>query len=410
MVETRFARVAGAILPATAFILPPLAVFAPLGEAPLLAAAALALLATDCRRAIFSLGALRPLVALLAALGLWATASAAWSILPQHSFLEGLRFLLISAGGLTVLSAGLGAQPAERRRILLALTAGLVLAIALLALERFANMPLTRLWLGFRPNQYIALARFDRGVTVLLLGFWIAFAADPQPWRRILLTAAVLAMIAAMASQTALLAALMSALAYVLAQIAPRSLAGAMIAAVLILGISIPLATPSYDTVVALHQQAPWIKASGIHRLLIWRFGADRVAERPFLGWGMDASRAMPGGKSDFNEMLPALHYGDRAEAMPLHPHDAALQWQMELGVPGLALGLGIVGWTLWQIGWRAALSRDGRAAALALAAAAFTVGLLSFGIWQAWWLSTLWLVSALYVALGGPAAWERSS
>ena len=34
-----------------------------------------------------------------------------------------------------------------------------------------------------------------------------------------------------------------------------------------------------------------------------------------------------------------------------------------------------------------------------ALAGAGLTVGLLSFGAWQSWWLSTLWLVAALYAA-----------
>jgi hypothetical protein len=53
----------------------------------------------------------------------------------------------------------------------------------------------------------------------------------------------------------------------------------------------------------------------------------------------VDASRAIPGGKTDFNDLLLALHYPDRAEALPRHPYDAALQRQVELGIAGLALG-----------------------------------------------------------------------
>jgi O-antigen ligase len=159
---------------------------------------------------------------------------------------------------------------------------------------------------------------------------------------------------------------------------------------------------------------------SGIHRLLIWRFGADRIAERPLLGWGMDASRAIPGGKTKFNDLLPTLHYPGDAEAMPLHPHDAALQWQLELGIPGLLLGLTLVVWVIYRIGWRRDRPIGERAAALALAAAALVVGLLSFGIWQAWWLSTLWLTASLFAAGSGdgqdrgrqaePTALERAA
>jgi len=174
---------------------------------------------------------------------------------------------------------------------------------------------------------------------------------------------------------------------------------------VIAIGIAIPVATPSYDAVLTIHTEAPWIKYSGIHRLLIWRFAADRLAERPLLGWGMDASRAIPGGKTDFNDRLPTLHYPGGAEALPLHPHDAALQLQLELGLPGLVLGLGIVVFVVYRVGWRAELSAHERAAALALCGSALIVALLSFGIWQAWWQATLWLVAALYCANVGHGA-----
>jgi O-antigen ligase len=203
------------------------------------------------------------------------------------------------------------------------------------------------------------------------------------------------------------MAALATITIYAIARLTPRLAAGAMMAGVVAIGVAIPLATPSYDTVLAIHADAPWIKYSGIHRLLIWRFAADHVAERPLLGWGMDASRAIPGGKTDFNDILPTLHYPGGAEALPLHPHDAALQWELELGVPGLTLGLAIIVLLLYCVGWRDTMAAHERAAALALCGSALIVALLSFGIWQSWWQSTLWLVAALYAANMPP---ERTS
>ena len=87
------------------------------------------------------------------------------------------------------------------------------------------------------------------------------------------------------------------------------------------------------------------------------------------------------------------------AEALPLHPHDATLQWALELGVPGLMLGLAIVVFVLYRVGWRETLPAHERAAGLALCGSAIIVALLSFGIWQAWWQSTLWLIAASYAA-----------
>jgi exopolysaccharide production protein ExoQ len=384
----------------SAFVLPPLAVFAPLGVAPLLSVAAVVLLALDWRRCLSGVMALRPLALLVAALGVWTVASALWSIIPGHSLLEGLRFLIISGTGLAVMGAITTAEPAERRQVGHAIAFGGALAFGLLVLERFGDAPITRFWLHPAPEQYL-LARFDRGVTVLVLATWPAALAEPARLRRVLILAAAPAIAFFMVSQTALLAALLGIAVYLLAYLAPRIVAGVMIIGLLGVALTIPLAAPANDRVIALWHEAPWIKSSGIHRLLIWRFGADRVAERPLLGWGMDSSRAMPGGKTDLNALLPDLHYGDRIEAMPLHPHDAALQLQLELGLPGSIVGLGIVIWIIRQMGWRASLAPDRRAGALALIAAALTVGLLSFGLWQAWWLSTLWLVAALYAATG---------
>jgi O-antigen ligase len=339
------------------------------------------------------------LAALLAALGFWAAASALWSIIPGHSFSEGVRFIGESLCGLCLLAATIRIEPGARALLARGLAAGLIVALALLMIERFAGAPIVHWWHGTPPSHFENLTRYDRGVTVLVLLMAPVAVAAVAVWLRALLLAAIVATAALMLSASALMAALATLALYVIARLSPRFAAGAMIAGVVAIGIAIPLATPSYDTVLAIHAEAPWIKYSGIHRLLIWRFSADRVAERPLLGWGMDASRAMPGGKTDFNDILPTLHYPSGAEALPLHPHDAALQWQLELGIPGLMLGLAIVAFIIYRIGWRGESSAHERAAALALCGSALIVALLSFGVWQSWWQSTLWLVAALYAA-----------
>src|SRR5262249_1513342 len=70
------------------------------------------------------------------------------------------------------------------------------------------------------------------------------------------------------------------------------------------------------------------------HRRAIWAFAAARIAERPWLGWGLDSSRDIPGGHAA---------YSPGTEMLPLHPHDAAIQLWLELGVPGMLLGAAFV-------------------------------------------------------------------
>lgn len=393
-----FSRIRSAILPLTAFILPICGVLAPLGAAPLLAVAAVGVILTNWRSIAEKLQAVGLLIGLLAMVGAWATLSGLWSIIPLHSVLEGLRFLAISAFGIALLCHALNTG-SNARRTTQALIVGALVALALLTVERFGDEPILRWWIGANATQYEPLSHYDRGVTVLVLLMAAIAVGDIERWLRLVLILATVAAATFMASTAALLAFAAGLLAFGFAYLAPRTVAGAMIAGMIALGIAIPVATPSYQTVLSLRQDAHWIKLSGIHRLLIWRFVADRIAERPLLGWGMDASRAIPGGETDFNDLLPTLHYPSRAEALPLHPHNAILQWQLELGIPGLILGLAVVATVLYRVGWRANLSRYARAVALALVAGALVIGLLSFGIWQAWWQSLLWLASVLYAA-----------
>jgi O-antigen ligase len=81
---------------------------------------------------------------------------------------------------------------------------------------------------------------------------------------------------------------------------------------------------------------------SAAHRLLIWDFVSERIAERPLLGWGMDSSRAVPGGTGHPDAaMLAAFGLAAKsdwfsyAQLLPLHPHNLALQVWLELGAVG---------------------------------------------------------------------------
>jgi len=398
---------AGIVLAAAAVLLPPLAVEAPLAVAPLLTAVALALLAADAKRIFAGFGQLLPLTGLLAALSAWATASALWSILPQHSLFEGLRFFAISAEGLIVLGAASVLSAGQAKRLGHCAALGVALALLLLAFEWASDASLSRLLYRIPRDMPVLFTRYDRGVTVLVLSLWPALAGLRRRawWWSGGLTLAVAAATWIMLSQAAVVALVAGLAAFALAYHAPRFTAAALAAGLIVLAVYLPLATPSDNTAINLQHEAPWIKFSGIHRLLIWRFTADRIAERPLIGWGMDASRELPGGHTDLAETVPGSAYRAPMEAMPLHPHNAILQWRVELGLPGTLLGLAVVLWGLWRAGFKAQIERGPRAVALAWSASALAIAMLSFGIWQAWWLSSLWLTSAL---IAGAAADER--
>ena len=119
---------------------------------------------------------------------------------------------------------------------------------------------------------------------------------------------------------------------------------------------------------------APFLSESWLQRLGYWGKAVDWIWARPLPGWGLDASRAFGPG-------------------IRLHPHDAALQVWMELGLIG-AVAAAIV-WASIFSGLSRPVRTPAAAAATATAVAYLIFGAVSFGVWQEWWLA-LGALSAL--------------
>jgi len=149
-----------------------------------------------------------------------------------------------------------------------------------------------------------------------------------------------------------------------------------------------PVPLPSLARHPGLFAAVDAFKESAGHRLLIWRFAGERIAERPVFGWGLDASRSVPGADV---EARPGEKF------LPLHPHDWALQAWLELGAPGALLLALFVGW-LWLRLASAPWPRLYRAAAGGSLTVVSGIAGAGWGIWQEWWLGTLAL--ALFATL----------
>ncbi|MGH7030999.1 MAG: hypothetical protein ACREEZ_11290, partial [Stellaceae bacterium] len=82
---------------------------------------------------------------------------------------------------------------------------------------------------------------------------------------------------------------------------------------------------------------------------------------------------------------------------LPLHPHNAALQLWLELGVPGAVFFALLVG-CLWRALAAAKWPRLFAAAAGGSLATGFVATFATYGIWEEWWQGTLWF--SLFVVL----------
>jgi O-antigen ligase len=186
-------------------------------------------------------------------------------------------------------------------------------------------------------------------------------------------------------------------------RIAPRIASRLMAAALGLLILAAPLL---FAAVLTRGPDLSPLPMSASHRVLIWDFALARIADRPLLGWGMDASRSLPGHRDSFDGRTldrfgltsaeERIAFGQHAAQLPLHPHNAALHVWLETGLVGAVLAAGLVVALALTLGAMPAIT----AAGLGVLASGMATGLLSFGVWQHWWVATLMLAAVVLGAL----------
>jgi O-antigen ligase len=382
----------------TIAVAPTLAIAAPLGLAPLLMVAALIILIGDgwprqVHRDLVSI------TAIVAALVLWGGFTALWSIDPGRSAGLAVRLALTFAAGGVLVDKALRLDADERRRLARAGAIGTAVAIALLLIEVATDQALAgfvRALIGAREPLPTMM---NRAATFVALIMWPAaygLHARGRSGAALSLLLATLATLSLLVNTTAVLAAAIAALVGGLALVLPRLTRWAV---VILAAAGILLAPYMVTTLAGMESLHVQIKPSAVHRLMIWRFTADRIAERPVLGWGLETARSLPGGAEEisFNTSAGVLV----RQALPLHTHNAALQIRVELGIVGALLFAALI--VAIGLALRRMSDRIDHAARLALLASGLVIAMASYGVWQFWWLAALALAAALMVGLPQP-------
>jgi O-antigen ligase len=141
---------------------------------------------------------------------------------------------------------------------------------------------------------------------------------------------------------------------------------------------------------------------SALHRISIWHVLLEQSAQKPWLGWGMDTTRAMPLSAEQFT----AIHL----QTPPLHPHNPSIQLLVEGGLLGFLAT--VAGFIFLLRAWiRMPIDNSYyRTMVGTVMVAYFFTGLSSFGMWQYWWIATLWVAGILvqWIKLDGDASAPR--
>lgn len=338
---------------------------------------------------------------LAVALGVWGMASAAWAAEPGRALSTGLSIaaMALLAGGA---ARALGdSDEAARRGLTLALAIGVAIGLAAAAIDALSGNAIRAAVRGLAEAPATLAFGLKPAASVMALLLPLAFALPWPVLPRALLLLGGAGILVALPGDTAKLAALLGIGIGAATTLAPRivpRLVGAGLAAAILAMPLLAAAIPALPV--------DRLPITALHRMVIWDFTAARIAERPVLGWGLEASRTVPGGR-DAPTAAQLGHLGvtdagrrqwfahPSVQVLPLHPHNGALQIWLELGAIGALIAAALA----WTLGSAAGRCPCPPAAAGALASAAVTA-MLSFGAWQAWWVVAMLLAAAVCAGL----------
>lgn len=331
----------------------------------------------------------------------WAAVTSIWSLVPERAVSTAMRLLLVALCLLFLTASATQLTDTQRRVFGKWLVAGTILGLVITAvLVAFSGVIAG--WLDTAKITGHELDRLNRTAGVIAMLVWPVALIIARLYGRYAAAAVIscsaLALFA-LAPATPLLAFIIGIGAFAVTWVSQRwgkrlLLFGFALSVIVIpfLDILVPLAN---DTLIA---NMTWPN-SEVHRFVIWEFASQRIFENPLIGWGLEASRAMPGGDAQLflfnvNDNTPLT-----GQALPLHPHSAVIQIWLELGLVGVML-LGALFAVIVLLVPESLRDRAGPATIAATIACAFTIAQLGFGIWQGWWMGTLGLIAVIVVAI----------
>ena len=331
----------------------------------------------------------RPAALILFAALIWAAVSTMWS--PYHPT-QRLSPILKLAGELplywSAISAGRRADPALRARAVQILAWGCAAFGAILFAEAVGGGLIYKaLHAHYQPKRDDVADSKIGHLTYVLGLLWpiAAYGAGRRFrwWLALVMAVGTGASAVVFGSDAPVLGLILAPLAGVIVlrwpKAAPR-LMGVLVAAIFLGAPAIIWAIRHFGDYAAIQAAMP--KSYSL-RMGYWSHAIDWIALHPLRGCGLEASR----------EFGPGIK---------LHPHNDALQVWMELGAIGAVAAAAFWGLAFARLShaWSNLLT----ATTAASAAVYLLFAMLSFGVWQEWWLA-LGAMIPMIAAMNAPSA-----
>jgi O-antigen ligase len=334
---------------------------------------------------------------------LWVMISCLWSINFANSFFSAVKFStefllgILLIGNITKLDTN--REKLERILIASLLASGIIFFIESLTGGK-ASIAFKEL-IQKKETQVFLLHNLDRGMALLTLVSWVIISIFLKGGNRaaaFLLYFALLEGLSFSDNLAALVAHFIAGGVFLLTRL--TILRNPKILSFLLLISSLSMIIFAFKiNPLKISEKNEVLPTSAKHRLFIWNFVAKNSKEYPLLGIGFNSSKKFPVTDSQIIEL-----FGQKLHPLPLHPHNNILQVYFELGAIGLILYLSLACKYLLIIGknYKTTSSRnkDLICSLYACFSVYFIIAMISYNVWQSWWLfSALW-IAALYSML----------
>ena len=391
------------VLGAVALALAPVAVYARLGTIVLLVLTLIAQPCWDGTVASLRGFARSRLVFVGTLLALWAAVTLFWS--PAGRLLALPSVVIVPVMGLLLIAAVRGLSDVAAARVAKLATVGGVLMLALLGMEVWSKGAILRLVVPASPEDLAfdqtasVIEAAARGIAVLapLTFVYATLIAAETKLKVAGIAFVVLAFaVGASTSMDAGWGAVgAGAIAFVVARVAPRLALAGLFAGLMFYAALAPLIHSRLIT-LDLTTGFGTRELLGLEtRIGIWQYASSLIAEKPWFGHGFDATREL----SRVAPLIPGTKY----PALPLHTHNGVLQLWLELGLVGIVLMISFLAVALRSL-WPLTKHPKYLAVTIATIAAGSVIFLVSFGVWQHWWMA-LWFLTAGLLVLAGRRA-----
>lgn len=322
---------------------------------------------------------------------IWCGISILWSEEPRGNLIliSKLFILFTLCSAICCSNLSLKTISDIRKIIVKPLLWGMLAAVIIFIIEYFTNGSIT---LAFRSifqstkDHLFGLHMLDRGCAFLSLMSWIAIGWLIQNNKKpaaFLIYCIILYLLAISDSLASFVSFILGGIAFLLVLLSRKFIWFIMVC-MLMTSALLPVAFYKMNP-HEVSRQFEQLPLSAKHRLFIWHFVAEKIYLKPVLGYGFNSSKDIATDKDitlyNHNEFFP----------LPLHPHNNIMQVLLETGIIGLILFTAFSCSILTKIAKR----YHEAAASTACFVSYFSIGMISFAVWQTWWVA-----SGLFAAL----------